>query len=136
MKFLRFNSITKHGLRIVVHAFSVIFIGLFQLKAESHLEADVCVYGGGAGVVAAALAAARRGADVVIAEPMRHLGGMDGGGIRLQRDCLYHKDIGGLAKELHDEDRRLPGDGQFANQWAGRLMVRRRVEEAGIRYFT
>ena len=106
------------------------------LKAHAPIEADVCVYGGSAGGVAAALAAARRGLDVVIVEPMRHLGGMHGGGIRLQRDCLYRKDIGGLARELHDDDLGLPGDGQFANQWPGRLMLRRKVEEAGIRYFT
>ena len=107
-----------------------------RLEAHDPIETDVCVYGGSAGGVAAALAAARRGLDVVIVEPMRHLGGMHGGGIRLQRDCLYSKDIGGLAKELHDDDLHMPGDGQFANQWPGRLMLRRKVEAAGIQYFT
>lgn len=114
----------------MIHAFPL-------LAAEQNLvQTDVCVYGGSAGGVAAALAAARRGMDVVIVEPMRHLGGLHGGGIRLQRDCLYLKDIGGIARELHDDDRRLPGDGQFANQWPGRLMMRTKIENAGIQYFT
>ncbi len=38
------------------------------------------------------LAVARRGQSVIIVEPFRHLGGMHGGGIRIQQDCLYLKD--------------------------------------------
>jgi hypothetical protein len=43
--------------------------------------ADVCVYGGTAGGVMAAVAAAREGCRVVIVEPSRWLGGMTGGGL-------------------------------------------------------
>lgn len=98
-------------------------------------KADVCVYGGTASGVAAALAAARRGQDVIIVEPFRHLGGMHGGGIRIQQDCLYLDDIGGIARELHDADQALAGNGS-TNQWGARQLIRRKVEEAGIRYFT
>jgi hypothetical protein len=99
------------------------------------LETDVCVYGGTPAGVAAALAAATRGQSVVIVEPFRHLGGMHGGGIRIQQDCLYLDDIGGIARKLHDADHALPGGGS-ANQWNARLMIRTKVEEAGIRYIT
>ncbi len=52
------------------------------LVAEpTHHEADVCVYGGTASGVMAALAAEREGAKVILIEPSRWLGGMTGGGI-------------------------------------------------------
>ena len=44
-------------------------------------EVDVCVYGGTASGVMAALAAKKEGANVLIVEPSRWLGGMTGGGI-------------------------------------------------------
>ena len=42
---------------------------------------DVCVYGGNASGVMAACAAAKEGAQVVVVEPSRWLGGMTGGGL-------------------------------------------------------
>ena len=44
-------------------------------------EADVCVYGGTASGVMAALAAEKEGSKVILIEPTRWLGGMTGGGI-------------------------------------------------------
>lgn len=44
-------------------------------------DADVCVYGGTASGVMAALAAKKEGAKVILIEPSRWLGGMTGGGI-------------------------------------------------------
>jgi len=108
---------------------------LQSVAADAVYEADVCVYGGTAGGVTAGLAAARRGKSVIIVEPFRHLGGMHGGGIRIQQDCLYLKDIGGIARELHDADYALPGGGS-ANQWQARLMIKKKVEDAKIRFFT
>lgn len=113
----------------------IVFSGQLLGAKEEILKTEVCVYGGTASGVAAALAAKRRGHDVVIVEPMRFLGGMHGGGIRIQQDCLYLDDIGGIAKELHQADYALGGTGS-SNQWAARRMIRRKVEEAGIRYFT
>ena len=52
-----------------------------QAAEERHYEADVCVYGGTASGVMAALAAEREGARVILIEPSRWLGGMTGGGI-------------------------------------------------------
>ena len=45
------------------------------------VQADVCVYGGTASGVAAAMAAADRGLRVTVVEPSRWLGGMSGGGL-------------------------------------------------------
>ena len=121
-------------------AFLFVLLFTASLHAAERLnvgmvEADVCVYGGTASGVTAGLAAARRGKSVIIVEPFRHLGGMHGGGIRIQQDCLYLNDIGGIARELHDADYALPGGGS-ANQWQARLMIRKKVEDAGIRFFT
>ena len=52
-----------------------------QAAEVTHHEADVCVYGGTASGVMAALAAEREGAKVILIEPSRWLGGMTGGGI-------------------------------------------------------
>jgi flavin-dependent dehydrogenase len=49
---------------------------LCQAQAENSLETDVCVYGGTLGGITAALAAARRRSDVVMNEPLRHLGAL------------------------------------------------------------
>ncbi|MDP7287060.1 MAG: FAD-dependent oxidoreductase [Phycisphaerae bacterium] len=98
-------------------------------------QADVCVYGGTASGIAAALAAVRRGRSVIIVEPFRHLGGIAGGGIRIKQDCLYYGDIGGIAKELHDADMALGGSNHM-NQWKIRLMLKKKCDAAGIKYFT
>jgi ribulose 1,5-bisphosphate synthetase/thiazole synthase len=114
---------------------TVLLAGASVLTAETVHEADVCIYGGTASSICAGLAASRRGQCVIIVEPFRHLGGMAGGGIRIQQDCLYIKDIGGIARELHDADLALPGGGSV-NQWQARLMMKKKVEDAGIKYFT
>jgi len=60
---------------------------------------------------------------------------MHGGGIRLKQDCLYLRDIGGIARELHDEDAAMPGNGS-CNQWQARLMIKKKLDEAGITVIT
>jgi hypothetical protein len=56
---------------------------LHQVQGEEEVihEADICVYGGTASGVMAALAAEKEGAKVILIEPSRWLGGMTGGGI-------------------------------------------------------
>ncbi|PAY17998.1 hypothetical protein CKO51_18510 [Rhodopirellula sp. SM50] len=62
--------------------FSILLVWQNCLAAEvTRHEVDVCVYGGTASGVMAALAAEKEGADVIIVEPSRWLGGMTGGGI-------------------------------------------------------
>lgn len=60
---------------------------------------DVCVYGGTAAGIAAALSAHDQGAKVIIIEPTRWLGGMSGGGIRAI-DWGKKESVGGLALKL------------------------------------
>lgn len=62
------------------------------------IEADVCVYGGTSGGVAAAVQVARMGKSVVIAEPGRHLGGMTSGGLSAV-DIGDPRSVGGIARE-------------------------------------
>ena len=59
---------------------------------------------------------------------------MHGGGIRLRQDCMYLKDIGGIAREMNDDDKAIPGSGSV-NQWQVRLMLKKKVAKEGIRVF-
>ena len=72
---------------------------------------DVLVVGGGPSGTAAAVAAARTGADVVLLERNNHLGGLSTGGLVIWIDRMgdWQGDlvIGGLAEELF---KRLPPD--------------------------
>ena len=73
---------------------------------------DVLVVGGGPAGTAAALAAARTGADVVVMERYNHLGGLSTGGVVIWIDRMTdwegNKVIKGFAEEVLD---RLPLDG-------------------------
>jgi N-acetylneuraminic acid mutarotase len=62
------------------------------------VEADICVYGGTSGGVAAAVEASRMGRTVVIAEPGKHLGGMTAGGLSAV-DVGDPRTVGGIARE-------------------------------------
>ena len=71
-----------------------------QLKAAEVIEADVCIYGGTAGGVAAAVQAARMGKTAVIAEFGNHLGGLTSGGLGAT-DIGNKAAIGGIAREFY-----------------------------------
>jgi len=62
------------------------------------IEADVCIYGGTSGGVAAAVQATRMGKSAVIAEPGKHLGGMTSGGLSAV-DIGDPRSVGGIARE-------------------------------------
>ena len=73
-------------------------------------QADVCVYGGTASGVMAALAAKKEGANVILIEPTRYLGGMTGGGIH-HLDWGKGNTVGGstykmLTEGIKDQNRR------------------------------
>jgi len=61
--------------------------GLMALSASgaadeaAALQFDVCIYGGTASGIMAAVAAAREGCSAIVVEPSRWLGGMTGGGV-------------------------------------------------------
>ena len=68
--------------------------------ADASVPADVVVYGGTSGGVAAAVQAARMGRRVVLIEPSRHLGGLSSGGLGMT-DIGNKKAIGGIAREFY-----------------------------------
>jgi glycine/D-amino acid oxidase-like deaminating enzyme len=74
-------------------------------------KCDVLVVGGGPSGTAAAVAAARAGADVVLLERYNHLGGLSTGGLVIWIDRMTDWEgtqvIAGFAKEIFD---RLPPD--------------------------
>ncbi|MCH7226820.1 FAD-dependent oxidoreductase [Haloferula sp. A504] len=83
-------------------------------------EADVCVYGGTASGVMAAVAASREGATVILVEPSRWLGGMTGGGID-HLDWGREAAVGGsthkfLTEGLDDFADRKPGGNSTYSQ--------------------
>ena len=69
--------------------------------------ADVCVYGGTASGILAAVAAAREGCRVVIVEPSRWLGGMTGGGLS-QIDWGREEAVGGTTCKILKKGRTDP----------------------------
>ncbi len=69
-----------------------------SLRAAT-LEADLVVYGGTSGGVAAAIQAARMGKSVLLLEPGRHLGGMTSGGLSAV-DIGDPRSVGGIAREV------------------------------------
>jgi FAD dependent oxidoreductase len=71
-----------------------------SLKAAEVIQADLCIYGGTAGGVAAALQAARMGKTAVIAEFGNHLGGLTSGGLGAT-DIGNKAAIGGIAREFY-----------------------------------
>jgi hypothetical protein len=76
------------------------FLPLGPLKAAEVIEADLCIYGGTPGGVAAALQAARMGKTAVIAEFGNHLGGLTSGGLGAT-DIGNKAAIGGIAREFY-----------------------------------
>ncbi len=61
---------------------------------------EVCVYGGTAAGVIAAVVAARAGKTVLLIEPGRHLGGMTNGGLG-QTDFGKKSAIGGMSRDFY-----------------------------------
>lgn len=70
------------------------------LPAAEVIQADVCVYGGTAAGVAAAVQTARLGKRAVIVEFGRHLGGMTSGGLGAT-DIGNKAAIGGVSREFY-----------------------------------
>jgi len=83
-------------LSAIVVAFGMIHTA--HAQAPRVIDADICVYGGTSGGVAAAVQAARMGKRVVLAEPGRHLGGMTSGGLSAV-DIGEPRSVGGIARE-------------------------------------
>lgn len=72
------------------------------------VEADICVYGGTPGGVAAAVQAARMGKKTVLVVMRRHVGGMTSGGLTAT-DIGKREAIGGFANEVYAKIGRTSG---------------------------
>src|SRR5690242_14150465 len=64
------------------------------------VDSDICIYGGTAGGVAAAVQATRMGKSAVVAEFSSHLGGMTSGGLGAT-DIGNKAAIGGISREFY-----------------------------------
>ncbi len=84
--------------RILV-AVSLSCFGIPPANAEV-VEADVCVFGGTSGGIAAAAQVSRMGKRAVIAEPGRYLGGLTTGGLGAT-DIGNKAAIGGISREFY-----------------------------------
>lgn len=118
--------------RSLIVILSLVIAAAGRAAAATRCDAEVCVYGGTASGMMAAVAAARAGRSVVVVEPSRWLGGIIGGGIRVVQDCAYPREIGGLTKRMLEEDRKI-GGGRHDHQPAFRRLFRRLAKEHGIR---
>lgn len=78
----------------------ITLLALLLLGGRSFADTDVCVYGGTAGGVAAAIQAARMGKSVVLIEPTKHIGGLTSGGLGFT-DSGDKAAIGGIAREFY-----------------------------------
>src|SRR6266542_7072600 len=97
---------------------------------------DVVVYGGTAGGVMTAVAAAREGARVALLEPRDHLGGMVSGGLGWT-DFGKKEVIGGYAREFFERAGRAYGE---PIQWylephVAEAIFKDLVKEAGVEVF-
>ena len=105
-----------------------IFLTLLLLCAALSLdalelhEADICIYGGTASGMMAAVAAAQTGKSVIVVEPSRWLGGMVGAGLGVATDCRYPRDVGGLTRMMLEKDKALGKDGTPGKQQALRAL--------------
>ena len=69
--------------------------------SPSPLETEICVYGGIAGGVIAAVQPHRMGRSVILVSPEARLGGLSSGGLG-QTDIGNKRAIGGLAREFYE----------------------------------
>lgn len=89
------------------------------------LACDLCIYGGNASGVIAAVSAARLGLDVILIEPSRHLGGMTASGLGMT-DFGNKSAVGGVALEFY---RRVGGHYGVDVEWRFEPHVAKKVFE-------
>jgi len=135
---LKTRGIFNKYLTASIIALNVLLVCQDCLASEvAHHKVDICVYGGTASGVMAALAADKEGANVILVEPSRWLGGMTGGGIN-HLDWGKGNTVGGSTyKILMEGVKEQPrAHGGHAVQGVGNKEYRERfkkaVEDRGI----
>jgi hypothetical protein len=99
------------GLRILCRAFVLSAAGFSLAHAAPVIQSDICVYGATSGGVAAAVAAARLGKNVVLISINNHVGGMTSGGLGVT-DVGNASTIGGIAGEFYSRVGQYYGSSQ------------------------
>ena len=77
-----------------------VMLPLLLLASTVRADTDVCIYGGTASGVAAAIQTARMGKTVVLIEPSKHIGGLTSGGLGWT-DSGDKSAVGGIAREFY-----------------------------------
>jgi hypothetical protein len=89
---------TLHRRRFIANTITVAILPVAASAADND-SPDICIYGGTASGVMAAVTAAKQGRSVVLIEPSRWLGGMTGGGLS-HVDWGREKAVGGTALSI------------------------------------
>lgn len=105
--------------------------------ATKTLNVDVCVYGGTAAGVIAAVQTARLGRSVVLLEPSEHIGGMTSGGLSYT-DIGNKAAIGGMSREFY---KRLGAKYGVAEEWTfephrAEAVLHEMLDEAKVAVYT
>lgn len=116
--------------------FSVLWLVISIPALAAGQGFDVLVYGGTAGGVAAAVAAAREGAAVALLEPGAHLGGMTSGGLGAT-DHGRQNTIGGISLEFYQRLGRHYGEAAtwYFEPHVAEEVLRQMAQEAGVKVF-
>ncbi len=128
-----YHIVMKHACAVL--AFLVASVSAASAQPDPQVY-DLVVYGGTAGGVVTAIAAAREGASVALLEPRDHLGGMVSGGLGWT-DFGKKEVIGGYSLEFYERAGRKYG---VPLQWyiephVAEAIFREWVAEAGVRVF-
>ena len=123
------------GIKIIISAL-LIWQSCLAKKIKTY-QSDICVYGGTASGVMAALAAKKEGANVILIEPTRYLGGMTGGGIH-HLDWGKGSTVGGstykiLTEGIKDQNRRTSVSLNGVGNKEYRERFRKAIDTAGIK---
>jgi hypothetical protein len=108
-----------------------------ELRAhDARASYDVIVYGGTPGGITSAIAAAREGANTLLIEPTRHVGGMSVSGLNTaETEHMLRWTFGGLAQEFYQRLGDYYGTGRPAYSFESHLAERTYVamlKEAGV----
>ena len=123
------------GIKIIISAL-LVWQSCLAKEIKTY-QADICVYGGTASGVMAALAAEKEGAKVILIEPTRNLGGMTGGGIH-HLDWGKGDTVGGstykmLTEGIKDQNRRTSVSLNGVGNKEYRERFRKAIDTAGIK---
>jgi hypothetical protein len=111
-------------------------LAMLATSAGTAAQYDVVIYGGTAGGVIAAVAAAREKATVALVEPGRHLGGMTSGGLG-RTDHGKKETIGGYSLEFYKRVGKHYGEDVtwYFEPHVAEKVLREMADEAGVKVF-